>query len=204
VDGFPIRIAERLWIVGEERFCHYVLRGEQTTALVEVGVTATAPMVIHQLEQLKIAPDYLIVTHPHVDHITGLVHLQRAFRESTVICGPGAAAFLHHPAIHDSIIHDDRYLSQVLGHPQNIPPLIGDLSCALVPSEGSHIALGGITLQFFSVRGHAPGHIAVFVPEMGALFPSDALGFFLPPTIFFRSILRDMNLLWRASNVYPH
>lgn len=182
---YPRCVNERLWIVGEEQFCHYVIRGHHGTALVEVGVTATAEMVARHLTDIGVNPDYLVVTHPHVDHITGLAFLKKAFPHSTVICGHGAAAFLRHTSVVTSIIHDDRYISRILAYTNAPSPTIDDLSSAQVQGDGDRLDLGAVTLEFLDVRGHAPGHIAIYVPEMEALFPSDALGYYLPPANFF-------------------
>lgn len=183
-DDNPVKIENGLWRLGHDHFLHYLVCGTKAAALIETGVTATAPMVISACHTLNVSPRYLIVTHPHVDHVTGLPLLKEAFPESSVICGPGAGAFLGKEKIRRSIERDDQFITAFLkkkaGHTE-----IPDMTTALTFKEGEVIDLGGVTLIFVEIKGHAPGHLGVFVPELKALFPSDALGFFMPPADFF-------------------
>ena len=55
----------------------------------------------------------------------------------------------------------------------------------MICSDGQEIALGGITLRLLAVGGHAPGNLAVFIPEERTLLASDSLGFYYPGRRFF-------------------
>lgn len=78
-DDNPVKIENGLWRLGHDHFLHYLVCGTKAAALIEMGVTATAPMVISACHTLNVSPRYLIVTHPHVDHVTGLPLLKRPF-----------------------------------------------------------------------------------------------------------------------------
>lgn len=146
--------------------------------------------VIGQLEMLGVAPGYLIVTHPHPDHINGLDALRERFSQARVVIGPGAGEFLAHPKTAASLVAEDRFMSEFLasqGLKPGRPPIEHPPSVkgAIVASEGETLDLGGLEIRFLHVGGHAPGNILVHVPSMAALIVSDSLGFRIPSIGFF-------------------
>ena len=187
---FPRRLNEDLWVLGNSFFNLYLVRGKTASALVDSGISATADEVIGQMNTLGISPDYLIVTHPHPDHINGLDALRQSYPEARVIIGAGAKEFLAHPKTAASLVAEDRFMSEFLASrgyrpgrsPIERPPSVGG---ALEVSDGEMLDLGGLTLRFLRVGGHAIGNIVVHVPERNALMASDSLGFRIPSIGFF-------------------
>mgnify|MGYP001033604290 FL=1 len=181
-EGIPGVLADGLWILGHPFFNLYLVRGTAGAALIEAGVSATADLVIGQLERLGVRPDVLVVTHPHGDHVNGLPALREAFPDARVIAGPGAEAFCAHPRTGALLVNDDRYMSAFLaarGVAVRRPPLAAPPSLAgsEVMHDGDVLDLGGLTLRFLEAKGHAPGNLAVHVPERAALIASDSLGY---------------------------
>jgi len=188
---YPVSIHDRLQVLGNPFFHIYLVRGENATALIEMGVSATADTVIGQLAALQVRPDYLIIGHPHVDHINGLPALREAFPEAHVVAGAGAAEFLSHPRTGPSLVNDDRYMTAFLKDqgiansrpPLTTGPLLGEYT--LIKGEGDVIDLGGLILEFIVAKGHAPGNLAVHIPQLRALTVSDSLGYYLTCHRFF-------------------
>jgi glyoxylase-like metal-dependent hydrolase (beta-lactamase superfamily II) len=185
MDSFPRLLAEGLWVLGNYYFNLYLVKGEQTSALIEMGVSAVVDQVIRQLESLRINLSFLVVTHPHTDHITGLPGLRERFRNAHVVAGEGASEFLAHPKSGPALVNEDHHMSEFLkskGLKPGQPPLEGtpDLANCLIAKEGDEIDLGGRTLHFISVKGHSPGTIIAHIPEINALILSDSLGFRYP------------------------
>lgn len=183
--AFPRALAEGLWVVGNYYFNLYVVAGDQATALVEVGISAVVDDVIRQLDLLKLRPSFLVVTHPHADHLTGLEGLRERYRDALAVAGEGAAEFLNHPKAPDGVAPEDRHMAEFLASqgiaagrpPVSEPP---SLQNCLIGYDGDQMDLGGITLRFMRAAGHAPGKVVVHVPERRALFLSDSLGFRFP------------------------
>lgn len=188
---YPIFIHDRLQILGHPFFHMYLVRGKDTSALIEIGVSATADTVIGQLAALNVRPDYLIISHPHGDHINGLPALKQAFPEARVVAGAGAQEFLSHPRTGPSLVHDDCHMTAFLkdhGIANSRPPLTAGPLLAddtLIEGDGDIIDLGGLTLEFLVAKGHAPGNLAVHIPQLRALMVSDSLGFYFMRHRFF-------------------
>jgi 2-aminobenzoylacetyl-CoA thioesterase len=184
-EAFPAILADGLWVLGNYYFNVYLVQGEQASALIEVGVSGVADDVVRQLELLRVSPTFLVVTHPHADHVTGLAALQERFPQALVVTGEGAEEFLAHPKTAENLVKEDRHMSEFLAahgitpgrRPVEAPPPV--FNC-LVAADGDEMDLGGKTLRFLAVKGHSPAQLAVHVPELEALMVSDALGFRFP------------------------
>ena len=188
--SLPEKLADGLWLLGNSYFNLYLVRGTKASALIEMGVSATANNVAAQLSKLGVAPDYLIVMHPHPDHINGLPALKNYFPLATVIAGEGAPEFIAHPKTAAGLISEDRYFSEFLsskGYSIQRPPLTEapSLDGATIIHDNEELNLGGMNLRFLDVEGHALGHLALYIPELKALMPSDSLGFRIPSRGFF-------------------
>jgi glyoxylase-like metal-dependent hydrolase (beta-lactamase superfamily II) len=187
---YPARLADGLWVLGNPYFNLYLVRGEAEAALVDAGISAVADDVIGQLEALGVSPDHLVVTHPHPDHINGLDALRERFPAARVVIGPGAAEFLAHPKTAASLVDEDRFMSEFLASQGFRPgrPPIGrppSVKGAAVVTDNETLDLGGLTIRFLHVGGHAIGNLVVHVPASAALIVSDSLGFRIPSVGFF-------------------
>lgn len=184
-DLFPEELAENLWLLGNYCFSLYLIRGRNASALVETGISATGDTVIGQLDALGVSPDYLVVTHPHTDHLTGLTGLCERFPHAVPLVGEGASDFINHPKAKDAMIREDRFMAKRLSEMGYPVGRVGgedfSLPEARIEVDRPHeIDLGGVTLRCLPVKGHSPGNIIVHIPEKEALLVSDSLGFRFP------------------------
>ena len=187
---YPQSLDEGLFLLGHSYFHIYLIKGKDASALVEMGISATADTVIAQLSSLGVRPDYLIVTHPHSDHIGGLDALKQAFPHAIVMAGQGAAAFLEHPKTVESLIQEDRHMSSSMldrGLASSRPAIqrSPSLSGCKVITGGDDLDLGEIKINFMDARGHSPGNIIIHIPGLSAVLASDSLGYRLSGLGFF-------------------
>jgi len=184
-DKFPIALADNFWVLGNYYFNLYLVKGKNASALIEAGVSAVVDSVIMQLDSLNISPQYIVVTHPHADHVTGLGGLREKFPEAMLVAGKGAKEFLTHPKALPVLMKEDRFMSGMLSHIGNRP---GRSPVTEFFFPESHVAvkdeyeidLGDIVLRCIKVGGHSPGNIVVHISNIDALILSDSLGFHYP------------------------
>jgi 2-aminobenzoylacetyl-CoA thioesterase len=179
---FPRKLSEHIWLLGNYYFNLFLVKGENASALIEVGVSAVTDLVIEQLEELNLSPDHFVVTHPHADHLTGLPGLKAHYPNAGWICAEGAPEFISHPKALPTFINDDRFMHQALtnlGHIPGQPPIeaINLGTPELVISENTSMDLGAVHLNFMRAAGHSPGSLIVHIPEHRAVIASDSLGF---------------------------
>jgi len=187
---FPSQVTDNLWILGSDDFHLYLIKGSDACALVETGISATADIVLEQLSSMGTDPDFLLVTHPHSDHVTGLDSLKHAFPRATVMAGKGAESFLNHPKAAEIMIAEDRHMAESMASQGLLirRPVITSppsLSGCTVMNDGNELNLGGLTIRFLEARGHSPGNILVHIPGIKTLLVSDSLGNRYPGQGFF-------------------
>ncbi len=181
----PLELTADVWLLGDYFFNLYLVKGTRAWALVEMGVTAVVDAVIGQLDSLGVSPDYLVLTHPHADHITGLPRLVERYPKAQLVAGEGARDFALHPKALPGMVYEDQHIAARLSQ-IGLPAARSSLKTLPFPedhhviSQTKDIDLGGVTLRCIPVRGHSPGNLAVHVPERAALFVSDSLGFHYP------------------------
>jgi glyoxylase-like metal-dependent hydrolase (beta-lactamase superfamily II) len=209
---FPHELSGRVHVLGNDAFPTYLVRGDRSSALIEAGISATAGEAMDQLGRLGVEPDFMVITHPHGDHLTGLDTIRKRFPAIRVIAGEGAAAFLSHPRAAEAIVAEDRHLGAALrakAYPAGSPAVskVPLLAGGLIRSDGEELDLGGITLRFLEVPGHAPGNLAVFIPAVRVLLASDCLGFPYPVgrffPLFFTGYAEYMSTLDRLASLKP-
>ena len=187
--NFPAVLAENLWVLGNYYFNLYLVQGNNASALIEVGISAITDTVISQLDSLNISPDYLVVPHPHTDHITGLQGLRQRFPDAIPIFGQGAQEFVSHPKALGAMISEDQFMAQMLsvkGIRPERPPIENFYfpDDHIVAKDEYAVDLGGIVLNCMQAKGHSPGNIIVHIPDRRALILSDSLGFHFPDRCF--------------------
>jgi len=181
----PLELTANIWLVGNYYFNLYLIKGTHACALVEMGVTAVVDAVIGQIDSLGVSPDYLVLAHPHTDHITGMPGLIERYPKAQLVAGEGARDFALHPKALPGMVYEDQHIAARLIQ-IGLPAARSSLAAMPFPEDHHVIAqtgdidLGGVTLRCIPVRGHSPGNLVVHVPERAALFVSDSLGFHYP------------------------
>jgi 2-aminobenzoylacetyl-CoA thioesterase len=184
-NDFPIKLDKNVFMLGNYFFNLFLVKGTHQSALFEVGVSGIVDTVIRQLEQLDINPDFIIPSHPHSDHITGLPGLAKRYPKAKIIVASGAKEFIQHPKAGPLLIKEDAFMSKRLAD-FNLAPKrpslekIPDLEDAFVVSDQHSIDLGKITLNLMKADGHSPGNLIGALHSQKIMFCSDSLGFHFP------------------------
>ena len=191
---YPMQLSSGVMVLGNYYINLFLVQGNKRTALFEAGISGVVDTVIHQLDHLGAVPDYLIVSHPHSDHITGLSGLMKRFPAAQVVAGAGAGEFISHPKAGGLMLAEDAFMSRGLaarGITPGRPPVdaVPDLSEAQEVTDTVALDLGGVQLELFPVKGHSPGNILGRVGDV--LFCSDSLGFHFPGRGFWPLFFTD-------------
>jgi glyoxylase-like metal-dependent hydrolase (beta-lactamase superfamily II) len=157
----------------------YLLAGERP-ALIETGPSKAAGVVAEGVARAGLAPGdlaWIVLSHIHLDHAGGVGDLVRAFPNATVLVHPAGARHLVDPErlLASSARVYGALMDTVYG---GLTPV--EASRIRAVDDGEVIDLGGRRLELIHAPGHAKHHIAVFEPQLGALFAGDAVGVLLP------------------------
>ena len=139
-------------------------------AIIDVGPATTAPLLLEALAAIGFEqPDFILLTHIHIDHAGGVCAIADAFPQSPVVCHPKAIPHLIDP---------DRLWQGTL-------KTLGDLALAYGPiapvSPAQVIATSDLKssdIACIETPGHAVHHISYAVHDL--LFAGEAGGVCLP------------------------
>src|SRR4029453_16181415 len=150
----------------------FLVAGERP-ALIETGPWKGAGAIANGVARAGLDPAdlaWIVVTHIHLDHAGGVGDLVRTFPNATVVVHPPGARPLGDPA-------------RLVASPARVyGPLMDTVYGGLTPVEAARIKaaedeevidLGGRRLELLHAPGHAKHHVAVFEPDLGALFAGD-------------------------------
>lgn len=193
-------------------FSFYLVRGERP-ALLELGISQTAPLVARVLKQdLGAVPAWLVALHSHYDHAGGAARLMREFPGARLACSAEAARVLALPEPAPGFV---RAMEKVNGNPlfKSVYPGADDVvewggvRAGRVLEAGDVLETGQSALEVLAAPGHSLCSLCLFHRESGALFVSDACGMPLPsgriwPTAF-DNLEQYLDTLRRLAAIEP-
>ena len=151
---------DRLVLGAYETNC-YVLRGSEAAKdclIVDAGLGADK--LIKFLQEDKLNPVSIILTHGHIDHIEGVAALRAEFPDIKVYIHKLDAEMLTEPYTN---------LSAMTGAPFSVEP------ADFLLDEQSIIEHDDIKLSVLHTPGHTPGGICLYSEKEGIVFSDDAL-----------------------------
>ena len=176
------RIRENLWYLGREESGIYLLEGKAGSLIISGGMSYLAPVVQSQIrdfgiDEAKIGK--LLILHAHFDHVGLVPFFKRRYPDLEVYASSRAWEILHMSKAISTINAFSRLIAERMGFTRNLAgqdlQWRADLSGTAV-SEGTTINLDGTIVEIFETPGHSSCSVSAYVPEMGALFPSDGGG----------------------------
>ena len=176
------KINDRLWLLGTEESCVYLLAGSKSSAIISAGMNFILPEVLNQFKNFQINEKniaHMIILHAHFDHVGIVPYFQRHFPDITVYASARGWAVLSNPKAINVINQFSRLVTQrVAGAEDKIAGMDwewrDDVRGATL-KDGEKIDLGDIQIEIYETPGHSSCSISAYIPQMSALFPSDAV-----------------------------
>ena len=129
----------------------YILEDEDTKKAAVIDPGGDAERIQAALEQGGLSLEYILLTHGHYDHTTGVPGLHEAY--------PEAKIYIHQ--------------SDANGAGTTLFPLASQVDDLLLYDEGDELTLGSLTIHVMHTPGHSPGCVVLRVQDV--LFCGDTL-----------------------------
>jgi glyoxylase-like metal-dependent hydrolase (beta-lactamase superfamily II) len=155
----------------------YVVRGRDSAAVVETGVTPSVPRILAALSGAGVsreAVSHVIVTHVHLDHAGGAGALLRELPRAKLVVHPRGARHLVDPAklaAGTIAVYGEERFREYYGE---IVPAPADR--VIEAPDGLTVDVGGRPLRVLDAPGHAKHHFVLFDEETRGFFTGDAFG----------------------------
>ncbi len=179
----PGKVTDNLWLLGNEEACIYLLEGANESMLINGGLSYVVPDILQQLEEFRIDETKIkrmLLLHSHFDHIGAAPFLKKRYPGMILHASARSLQILKKPKAIAAINDASHYAAGSQGKEEIVTTYDVDWSEDIgggeTVSDGSRIDLGGITVEIIETPGHSPCSISAYVPELKALFPSDAGG----------------------------
>jgi hydroxyacylglutathione hydrolase len=136
----------------------YVLVIEEECWVVDPGVGASP--LLRFLEERKLSPRRILLTHGHGDHIAGVHEVKWRFPDARVCCPGGDEFMLRDPTAN---------LSGLFGFPLTVPN----------PDELLHphqtLMMGDLGWEMLDTSGHSPGGMSFYCAREKVVLTGDSL-----------------------------
>ena len=168
--------------MGREESCIYVLRGRRASVIVSGGMSYLVPNILQQFEAFGIDErriTKLLILHSHFDHVGIVPFFKRRHPELQIYASQRAWEILQMPKAVSTINEFSYSVAKRMGkedlHARYDLNWRDDVNGASV-REGERIDLGDLEVFIYETPGHSSCSISAYVPQIKALFASDAGG----------------------------
>ncbi|NVM24711.1 MAG: MBL fold metallo-hydrolase [Desulfobacterales bacterium] len=178
----PGKVRDKLWFLGREESCVYMLEGGTDSMIVSGGMSYLVPELLRQFDTFGINETRitkLLILHAHFDHV-GIVPFFKRRHPDLEICASGRAwEILRMPKAINTINGFSRGAAKRMGKEEGYTTCDldwGDEITGTAVSEGDRIDLGDLEVCIYETPGHSSCSISAYVPQLKALLASDGGG----------------------------
>lgn len=178
----PGKIREQLWLLGREESCTYILEGHHESMIINGGTSYLVPDLLGQLDSFGINETRitkLLILHSHFDHVGTVPFFKRRYPTIEVYASARSWDIFRMPKAIDTINAFSRSVAKRVGKEgvyASYDLEWRDDMMGKAVSEGDCIDVGGLEVQIIATPGHSSCSLSAYVPQLKALFASDAGG----------------------------
>jgi len=179
----------------------YLVKGTDRWAVVDTGLSFTAPEMVRQVEDAggRQKELYVLITHSHFDHVGGLAPFLRCFPDALTVAGSGTAEVFRKPAAMGFIRGTNENFVKILNLEKKYPgfdfSIPETIKVDITVREGDVVELGGgVRIRAYEVPGHSKCSMAFLLEPDRALFSGEAAGFYNGPGDIISEGLSDYSL----------
>jgi len=176
----PGKITERIDFLGTWENCLYLLKGKEAM-IIGGGMSWIAPALEKQLSAMDFdlkKIKYLVIPHSHFDHCGAVPYLKRKFPYIQIVASAYSKEVFSKEKAVDFIAGINKEMIEKFGLQNEYERLnlqFDGIQVDRVVAENDIIDLGdGVEAHFLEVPGHTKCSLAVYVPKLKAMFPSDS------------------------------
>lgn len=164
----------------ENFIASYVLKGADSTVIIETGPTCSIPNLLSGLREIGIKNKdvhFVAVSHIHIDHAGGagtlLQHLPNA---KLLVHAKGAPHMINPQKLWEA---SKQVLGEIAIAYKEIQPVPENR--VVTPVDGTVFDLGGgVQLKVLETLGHASHHLGYYENSNKGVFQGDAAGIYIP------------------------
>ena len=178
----PGKVRDRLWLLGREESCVYLVEGDKESILINGGMSYLIPDLLQQFEAFGIDETRItkvLILHAHFDHVGIAPFFKRRNQEIEICASKRGWKILQMPQAIATINQFSRDVAKKMGYEVVYDSFDLDWdegTTGTVLAEGDRIDLGGVELKIYETPGHSSCSITAYSPQLKALFASDAGG----------------------------
>ncbi len=181
------QIGSRVWQFGTFEFTQYAV-GDTPFAVLEGGISAQAPLTLHQLQKMGRslnAMRYLCILHGHFDHLGTFPLLREKAPQVRIASGEKNTEILSNPRVLKRMLDASRSVTAYAREIHFLPEVfemetLDPIPVHLPMKDREILTVGSISLQFLALPGHSPDAMGIYLPEEGICFVSDMAGLYFP------------------------
>jgi glyoxylase-like metal-dependent hydrolase (beta-lactamase superfamily II) len=174
------QIHERIIAIPNAWYPAYIIRGREKNVMIDAGVNLLAPRYFKSIKDIFRDTgllNYLFLTHSHYDHIGSAGYLKQHIPGLKIGAHERVAGLLQKQSVLEmmnrlSCNHVELLKYNTEGEDLTLLPFEIDIRL----KQGDEFDLGGLTCRVYEVPGHTRDSLAFYIPEIKALFPSEAGG----------------------------
>ena len=129
--------------------------------IIDPGFAPQHQRVAAFIDQHRLQPQAILITHGHVDHIAGIDHIAELYPEVDLCIGPLEKPTLYEPNLN-------------LSSPIGLQVVIRKQVTRIL-NLGNQLELDGTVWQILDTSGHSPGGQSFYCPQAAAVLVGDAL-----------------------------